>query len=385
MNNTVLIKVSSIFKPIIGPNRYVSGIGRSTYQLLKAIGNLDNIPFNIILYGAGLSSIHSNANDLRFPYRCFPLPMKLGNRITKLEPYFINNVYKHDLLHIPHNYDYALSRRMNFVVTIHDTCDYDTAIVNSDIDKTKVWRFAAETSRRIVTCSQSTKNDILDRFQVPEDKVVVIPWGISTDLFHPVEGYKIDQVRKKYNLKEHYFLAVSCSNRRKNIANLLEAYRNYSKKRDSASMVLLWSNPPQDVLVANKYEIEKGKIRFIDYVTDEDLVALYNGALATMYPSRYEGFGFPILESFACGTPVMTCKNSSLYEVGGDYAVYVGEDNIDEMTKTMEYFCDSDLDKSQFYDKVRDHLYKFSWENTARLYVDFYKQTIDNSNIQRCY
>ena len=100
----------------------------------------------------------------------------------------------------------------------------------------------------------------------------------------------------------------------------------------------MWSNPPQDILQTYAKEISDLKIVFLKYVSDEYLRSLYNGATLTMYPSRSEGFGFPILESFACGTPVMTCRNSCLQEIGRDVALYVGEDNVDEMVDVMKYF-----------------------------------------------
>lgn len=377
MRKTVLIKVSSIFKPIAGTIRYVSGVGRSTYDLLKAIEKIEEIPFDIKLYGSGLSSFHVSARDLVFSYKSLPLPMKLGVKTTRIEPFFLNHIYKYNMLHIPHNYDYAVTRDMNFVVTIHDTCEYDMAINKGQQERIDVWNMAAKYSKKIVTCSYSSKADIIDRFCLPEEKVVVIPWGISLETFHKVSANEIEKVMKKYKIDNPYFFAVSCSNERKNIINLLKAYRNYLSSGGKAVMVLLWGNPSQDILSEYVNEIECGKIIFLNPISDEDMVALYNGALATMYPSRYEGFGFPILESFACGTPVMTCNNSSLSEVGDDLAVYVGENNLDEMTQAMEMFSNGGFDIKSFNEKVFMHVSKYSWANTANKYVNFYKNSLE--------
>lgn len=372
MKNTVLVKVSTIFKPLLGDNRYVSGIGRSTYHLLEALGKIENLPFNLRLYGAGLSSLYLNARGLPFRYRSFPLPMSLGTQKTKLESCYLEHFYKHDLLHIPHNYDYVLNNNLRFVVTIHDTCEYDSALKNNIKNRVDVWKYAAMRSIKIVTCSNCSKNDIIDRFEVPEDKIVVIPWGISTDLFHLLSKDEVDSVLLKYEIAQPYLLAVSCSNERKNINNLLKAFRNFTNTNNQVILILLWSNPPMQLLSEYSKEIEKGKIKFLSYVTDNDLVGLYNGAIATMYPSRYEGFGFPVLESFACGAPVMTCNNSSLSEVGSDLAVYVGEDNVDEMTQVMEMFCNAKYDFDLFRINAEKYVSKFSWSRTAEKYVDFY-------------
>lgn len=376
MKKTLLIKVSNIFKPLVGPNRYVSGIGRSTYQLLEAISRIEELPFDIKLYGAGLSSVHRKAGNLPFSYNSFPLPMKLGADITTLESFYLKHINRHSLLHIPHNYDYALTNGINFIVTIHDTCEYDMVLREGRQERVDVWKYAAYNSKEIITCSQCSKQDIIDRFGVPEDKVVVIPWGISTEMFHRITKNAIKSILDKYGIERDYFLAVSCANERKNISNLLKAFRNYVNVHNETSMVLLWSAPPEGVLIEYEKEIKAKQIVFLNYVSDEDLVALYNGAIATMYPSRYEGFGFPVLESFACGTPVMTCNNSSLSEVGGDLAVFVGEDNVDEMTQAMEMLT-SRYDFEGFRRKAENYIKRFSWRKTAEKYVDLYSKALE--------
>lgn len=373
----LLIKVNSIFKPKFGKDKYVSGIGRSTYQLLKSLSEIKDIPFDIKLYGSGINSFSFNARNLPCQYNWFCLPQKFGTELTSLESEYILRCRKFDLLHIPHNYDGVLQKNMPFVVTIHDTCEYDFLLPQNESDiRRQYWKFAAQSSLGIVTCSICSKKDIVDRFKVPEEKVTVIPWGISTDLFCLRNETEVNLVLKKYGLFEPYFLAVSCSNIRKNIPNLLRAYKKYLQLGNTANLVLLWGAPPQSILDEYSKEILSGKIRFLDYVSDTDLVDLYNGALGTMFPSRYEGFGFPILESFACGTPVMTCRNSSLQEVGGDLAIYVGEDNMDEMTQVMEMFSSGKYDTCAFKLKSTQYVSKFQWSEVARRYVEFYSSYI---------
>lgn len=374
MKKNLLIKVNTIFRPIRGKNRYVSGIGRSTYEMLKAISMIkEELPFEIKLYGSGVSCISKSARDLPFNYKCFPLPEKLGVHMTKLEPFFVSDMLKHDLLHIPSNYDPMLNEKMDFIVTMHDTCSYDfIAVKNNDLHWMDMWRFAAKSSKSIVTCSNSSKNDIVDRFHVNEDKVTVIPWGISQDVFHVMDPNIVAQRLTEMGINKKYFFAVSCSDIRKNMGNLLKAFHNYSQKSDEVIMVMLWNCPPKSILDMYSDDINQGKLVFLKNVPDNDLVILYSGALATMFPSRYEGFGFPILESFACGTPVMTCPNSSLLEIGGKLAVYANEDSVDDMTQIMEMFASDKYDYSAFREKAKDYVADFTWERTAKEYVNFY-------------
>lgn len=116
------------------------------------------------------------------------------------------------------------------------------------------------------------------------------------------------------------------------------------------------------------------------YNTDNQLIIhsifVYNGATATFFPTRYEGFGFPILESFACNTPVVTCRNTSLPEVGGNIALYTDEDGVDEMSYYMELFENENFDLHLFREQAKNYIKRFSWENTALQYVELYKSLL---------
>ena len=109
-------------------------------------------------------------------------------------------------------------------------------------------------------------------------------------------------------------------------------------------------------------------------MSDDELCRLYNGATATFYPSRYEGFGLPVLESLACGTPVITCSNSSLPEVGGDAAFYVNPDDTDGMAKYMEQFENLELQKGLLRDKCLAQADKFSWQRCAQQTIQVYQK-----------
>ena len=379
MRKRLLVKVNTIFRPVRGKNRYVSGIRRSTNEMLKAVTLIkDELPLDIKINGSGISCISKTARDLPFPYSCFPLPEKIGVHLTKLEPFFVSDVLKHDLLHIPNNYDPMMNDKMKFIVTMHDTCSYDLmAVKNHDVQWMNLWKYAANQSKAIVTCSNSSKKDIMDRFNVKEDKLTVIPWGISPDLFHVLDKTIVSQRLKELGIDKPYFFAVSCSDIRKNMDNLLKAYHQFSQTSNDVIMVMLWNRPSKTILDTYAEDINKGRILFLNNVPDDDLVILYNGALATMFPSRYEGFGFPILESYACGTPVLTCPNSSLLEIGGSLAVYANEDSADEMTQIMEMFASSTYDYATFRDEAKKYVSEYTWSKTAKGYIDFYADCLN--------
>ena len=237
-----------------------------------------------------------------------------------------------------------------------------------------LWERTAQQSVGIVTCSENTKNDIIDRFGVSENKIEVIPWGISHNLFHKTRHSKNIEVIKKLGITMPYFLSVSCTKERKNIRNLLAAFRIFSQINKEVQIVLLWDNPQKNILEENKALISQKRIIFLNYVSDAELTVLYNEALATLFPSRYEGFGFPILESFACGTPVMTCRNSSLSEIGQDFAIYTKEDDIQEMANIMLEMSKGTYKTEQLTNAYIQYAQTFTWQNTAKAYISFYKK-----------
>ena len=371
---TLLIKANTIIKPKFGTDKYISGVGRSTMLLLKAFAKIDNMPFRIKLYASGLNSLGFHAATLPYEHFSFWLPQKIGTVMTSVEPYYICHFVKKDLIHIPHNFD-VINKKDKYTVTIHDTCLYDIAVNDGDKYMQDLWMKSAINSVGIMTCSECSKMDIIDRFKVREDKVSVVPWGISTEIFHILDAKDIKPGLLNMGITSPYFLSVSCSKERKNMRNLLKAYRLYKMARKkTASLILLWDTPPNDILSEYSKEIQQKDIIFMHAVSDQDLIVLYNGALCTLFPSRYEGFGFPILESFACGTPVMTCRNSSLQEVGGELALYTGEDDIDTMIDIMKLFSDNEYDRESFILKTKPFLKNFSWSRTADDYIKFFNK-----------
>ena len=206
--------------------------------------------------------------------------------------------------------------------------------------------------------------------------VSVVYWGASTDKFYIEDKNITKRNLHLLGIDGPYFVSISCAHPRKNIRILLKAFQLFLQINPKHKLVLVWSNPPQDILQTYAKEISDLKIVFLKYVSDEYLRSLYNGATLTMYPSRSEGFGFPILESFACGTPVMTCRNSCLQEIGRDVALYVGEDNVDEMVDVMKYF-EKNLFNMELFKKMSNNLLpSFSWDETASKYVDFYTKSL---------
>ena len=368
----ILIDVNSI---VMRRGRtHLSGIGRTTVDLLQAMSKIENLPFEIQLYFQGRNSQGLNEYNLPFPSFYLPVPHvpKYNRVITHLR---LKEIFsRYDLLHIPHNYELAANPQ-NAVVTLHDAMFFsfpDTA--TPDMEKAKKIAELAVKCKGIITCSESSKRDIVEYMNVKEDKVTVVPWGVSGNLYFPESQDNINVFKHKWNIRNPYYIMVSCDMGRKNTISLLKAFDLYLKRGGNYDLVLVWKNPPKDVLSPFQNTIEKGRIRIISHLNMDDLRTAYSGAVCSFFPSKYEGFGLPILESMACGTPVVTCKNSSLEEVGRDMALYTEPEDVECMSQYMFDFEIDKYTKGRNVKELEEYATQFSWEKVALGYIEFYKK-----------
>ncbi len=234
-----------------------------------------------------------------------------------------------------------------------------------DLIQLKKWtKYSAKKSGKILTISESSKNDIIKEYGVSREKVEVIYPGISTGL-SANNKLRMEDLENKFGIKNKYILFVGTLQPRKNITRLIEAY---SKIDTDVSLVIVgrrgWKY--EEILNApDKYNV-KDKVLFLENVSDEELPSLYKNAEFFILPSLYEGFGIPVLEAMSYGTAVITSNISSLPEVGGDAALYVDPNDAEDISKKMKKLLEDDNLKKQLIDKGKKQVEKFSWEKSAR-------------------
>jgi glycosyltransferase involved in cell wall biosynthesis len=263
------------------------------------------------------------------------------------------------------------------VVTIHDAMffSYPEQFLSHAREARRVPPFA-RACRAIITCSECSKTDIVHHMQVDPDKVHVVPWGLRHDLFRP----HTDPVQlRKHLLHTHgidrtYFLQVSCDIGRKNSPLLLEAYRTLLAQRPENDLVLLWRNPPAAVCTACQAKPLAGRVHLIASADDEQLRLLYCGATAMIFPSAYEGFGLPVLEAMACGTPVVTTRGGALSEVGGDAVHYVETNNLESLVAALEGIEAGSLGRTLLASKGLLRASEFTWERYVQTIVPLYSE-----------
>lgn len=196
--------------------------------------------------------------------------------------------------------------------------------------------------------------------------------GADEEKFKPItDQAQIDRVKTKYGITtDKYFLAVSEITSRKNLVHLLQAFETFLKDSNDKNVSLVLVGPVRKgyAAVADQVKgLEKYKDQIIQtgFADNEDLAPLYSGAVAFIYPSLYEGFGLPILEAMQCGTPVITCHNTSLPEVGGDAVLYIsGKDKTETAMMLNTIYQDKNLALA-LKNKGLAQAKKFNWQKTA--------------------
>lgn len=362
----LLIDVNSILGYV--KNGYVYGVGRTTFELLKAMDKLkDTIPFEIVLFSQNISNI--NPKGL-LKFRCHHLFWPNRDKFNKLLYFFgLKRLWlRYDVMHIPHNVDDVLDDVSNSIFTIHDVIVLRyPEYWNLTEEKKKQLETVARDCRAIVTCSECSKQDIVRFLNVPESKVTSIPWGVNREMFYPIYD---EDFLGYIGIKGLYYFTSSANHPRKNLPLLLDSYRAYLKMGGRGQLVVL---NPEENLSSVQDLIDKGMIIVLRKISDRELAVLYTNAQCSLVLSSYEGFGLPVLESLACNTQVICARNSSLIEAGGDIVDFL--DKMEVVTIAQKMLNYDNCDKASILDRIalEQHLCQFSWEECARKYIEFYK------------
>lgn len=243
-----------------------------------------------------------------------------------------------------------------------------------DLYQLALWgNYSLRRAAKIITISDSSKNDIINEYHVPVNKVAVVHLGIKNST-KPRMTKK--ELFDKYSISAPFILFVGTLQPRKNIVRLVEAY---SKLKTPASpseagraknlqLIIVgrkgWKF--EEILEApGKFGVRQS-VKFLDTVTDEELPLFYENAKLFVLPSLYEGFGLPILEAMKYGCPVATSNISSLPEAGGDAAIYFDPNDASDIAEKIEKVLGDKKLCDDMIKKGHEQVKKFSWEKSAR-------------------
>lgn len=235
--------------------------------------------------------------------------------------------------------------------------------------------------KHIITVSNTEYTNILKYFPKIEKKLSVVHNGYS-DCYHPLPEKKRIAITNKYLPDNKYLFFLGNTDPRKNTEGVLRAYNKYLKhSQQSLKLVItgLQQRYVDNLLIDIGLKINISNIICTNYVPSEDLPALYNGAYAFLYPSLKEGFGIPVLESMACGTPVITSNCSSLPEVAGAGGLLVNPLDPNDIAKALLQLESDPILYQQQSIYGLERVKHFSWQHTAEKYVNIYQQLTHKS------
>jgi glycosyltransferase involved in cell wall biosynthesis len=251
--------------------------------------------------------------------------------------------------------------KINQFVTIHDAAV--CASPQGFSWEFRIWYKVLQTclgvvARGIITDSEFSKDEIMEYYYINEKKIAVIYLGadhLKTDIF------EVDILKRHNIVKYKYILAVSNMNPNKNFKAIIDSIR-YLGELEYDVVIAGGTNPK----VFGKQDISiNDRIKYIGYVSDKELKALYKYATCFVFPSFYEGFGLPPLEAMACGCPVIVSNTASIPEVCGEAAIYCDPHNPEDIAEKIKQLCGNESLRKEMINKGIDRIRMFRWRQCA--------------------
>ena len=358
-----------------------TGVGHYTLELargLAQIADTDSFEFVTparILSGdskrdewpANLSVTYREPNSLRKHWWTIGLPLYI--RQSSL-----------DLFHGT-NYNVPLWEGCPTVLTIHDLSlflypeTHEKHRVSVGLRRIPTMGCAAT---KIITPSQAVRREIVEHLNVSPEKVIAIPEAARRE-FRPMPAEETRDARKRFGIEDDFLLYVGTLEPRKNLMLLVRAFEEVLCTTNLRPQLVIVGKKGWlvDELFAYVERAELGdRLLFTNYVTDEELRALYSSCRMCIYPSLYEGFGLPPLEAMACGAPVITTRIPSIMETVGDAARLVEPTDVDALARNIiDLLADAEA-RATLSAAGLARAAQFSWEKTARMTLEVYREML---------
>ena len=244
--------------------------------------------------------------------------------------------------------------------------------------KNGAWKRSIKWASRIITVSQFSKHQIMEYLQIPETKIDVIPLGVNEEWFVAPKEEVTSTVLNKYGLPRSYFLFLGTLQPRKNVHRLIAAHRALpAESRKAFPLVLVgrygWGEAE---LLGQLNQLQDGTIVWLKYLSRKDLHVILSSATALVFPSLKEGFGLPLVEAMAAGTPLIASASSSIPEVVGDAAIMIEPTSVCSIASGMTELIDRPEVGKQNVEIGKKRARRFSWDTTARMTIDSYRNAL---------
>ncbi len=357
----------------------VDGIGSYTNELLSrfhAREDVDIVPFS---FNAKIPSELLRHNS---PVQLSGFAKRaLYSGITSL-PFFGGGALSEEL-DLVHSTDHLIPklRKIPVVATLMDAIPLshpEWVTYKYRALKNALWRKSSHWAEHIITISEYSKSEIVTHFGVSEKKITVIPLAVDQRWFSVVSAQVRDEVSKRLQLPKSYYLFVGTLQPRKNIRRVIEAHQSLPCAIRAENPLIIvgregWDSDVVDGLKARSYG---DNIRWLQYINISDLYVVVSLATGLVFPSLHEGFGLPVLEAMAAGTPVVTSNNTSLPEVAGDAALLIDPLDVTAISDAMLQIVEDELLASELKIKGGARARQFTWERCAEETIEVYKTVL---------
>lgn len=266
------------------------------------------------------------------------------------------------------------------IVTVHDLifCRFPQFYdpINTAIYKFKC-RSACKIADKIIAVSDCTKRDIIKFFGIPSNKIEVVYQGCDSIFSEPISTNLLNEVKSKYSLPKQYFLNVGTIEERKNILLAVRALEKLDNK--SIPLIIIGRKTRYADTVAEyakQYGLQK-RVRFLHDVPSSHLPAIYHLSTAFIYPSRYEGFGIPIIEAQSCDAPIITATGSCLEEAAGPNALFVNPDSVEDMINHMTAILRDDALRCSLINSGRENIKRFEQTKLTNQVMSIYQSVLN--------
>ena len=359
-----------------------AGLGRYTLELTRALVTQGEHDYVAFYHQRGQAHLDPPIDSL--PQLTTRLSVKPW-RLTAMLAHFFN--VPQDALFpgvdIFHATEHLLPRlrRTRSVFTLHDLIfrfDPGSHLPLNRIYLNAMMPRFLRAADAVIAVSECSQRDAMRLYGTPTEKIHVIPEGVDAH-FRPVSQQQVDRVRAKYHLPEQFILSVGTIEPRKNYPLLFEVLAARREQGLAPWPLAIAGKPGWLYKPILKRMNELGLqdlIHLTGFFPDDDLPALYNAATLLAMPSRYEGFGLPVLEAMACGTPVVCSNTSSLPEVAGQAALLAPPDDARAWAEAIARVMSDDALRSQLRQRGFNQAARFSWEQAARQTADLYRRVI---------
>ncbi|MBC7654064.1 MAG: glycosyltransferase family 4 protein [Oligoflexus sp.] len=267
------------------------------------------------------------------------------------------------------------------VVTIHDLIylryPHYFKWLDRKIYDTK-FRSACKSADKIIAISEQTKRDIIHFFGTDEDKIEVVYQGCDSIFYTDEIQAKLNDVKIKYQLPDEYLLCVGTIENRKNQLLILKSLQSLP---NAINLILVGKKTPYQDILQNFITVHRlqKRVTFLNDVPFLDLPGIYQLAKIFIYPSKFEGFGIPILEALNCGVPVIAAKGSCLEEAGGPDSLYIQQDNKEDLTSSiLKIWNDENLQK-ELIKKGKRFVLNFREDKISGNLMKVYQETITHA------